>query len=430
VKVALLLERLKISLLLFSLAVAAATPVAAQTDEAKRAAPVVNECSPHSGSVNSVIELKGFRLGPDELESAKAFIIQNGREIPARTGGGSSITNDRMNGPQTLEVILPEEVVPGPAQIVAERDGVRSAAVAITITEWILPVIKELRPTTGVPGTHVSVECDNFHINDVIELTDAEGRVVKSYESGGSAYGTSFTVPKDYPEGVLRLRIGNRKVGKNQFTPPVDFMVTNDALPLDLLSEWWASVAPGQWLDLQAWSLEPFKHSEQTDVSFKQAGREIIVNMPRKSRPRVEVPAALSPGEVQVQARTWRNGRPSTWSKPLPPYVQALRLEKDSWVQLWPGPDRAKRFTATAGDLIVLNGTFPVSGADKLKVLLVRSGESVELSVTELNEKADWFNDLSVRLPADMGSGNWQMIVRAIDGSEHVVAIPIRILSK
>ena len=114
-----LLERLKILFLLFSLAIAAATPISAQTEEAKRGAPIVNECSPHSGSVNSVIELKGFRLGPDELETAKAFIIQNGREIPARTGGGSSVTNDRMNGPQTLEVILPEEVVPGLAQIVA-----------------------------------------------------------------------------------------------------------------------------------------------------------------------------------------------------------------------------------------------------------------------------------------------------------------------
>ena len=84
-----------------------ASPAVAQTNEA----PLVNGCSPHSGSVNSVIELKGFRLGLDEFESAKAFFIQNGIEIPARTGGGSSVTNDRLNGPQTLEVIVPESVV-------------------------------------------------------------------------------------------------------------------------------------------------------------------------------------------------------------------------------------------------------------------------------------------------------------------------------
>src|ERR1044071_1610054 len=144
-------------------------PVAAQTTNE---APVVDDCSPRSGSVNSVIELKGFRLGPDELQSAKAFVVQNGIEIPARTGGGSSFTNNSRNGPQTLEVILPEEVVPGPAQIVAERNGLRSAPVTITITEWTLPIIKELMPTTGLPGTFVHVECEGFHINDEIELSD------------------------------------------------------------------------------------------------------------------------------------------------------------------------------------------------------------------------------------------------------------------
>jgi hypothetical protein len=179
--------------------------------------------------------------------------------------------------------------------------------------------------------------------------------------------------------------------------------------------------------------------SEQTEVSFKQAGRETVVTLPRGRRPRVEVPPLLAPGEVQLQVRTWRNGRPSKWStpvtfqlldKPLPPDVQALRLEKTSWVQLWPGPDRAKNFSAAPGDLIVINGIFPVAGADKLKVLLVRLGEVVELDVTELNEKAEWLNDLSVTLPAKMSSGNWQMSLRAMDGSQCVVPIPIRILPK
>jgi len=426
----------RLHVLFFLLAVLAASPVAAQTNDAKNIGPVVNDCSPQTGSVNSVIELNGFRLGPDEPDSVKAFIIQNGTEIPARTGGGSSVTNDRLNGPQTLEVILPEQVVPGPAQIVVERDGFRSAPVKITITEWMLPVIKQISPTSGPPGTHVSIDCDNFHINDEIELTDGAGRVVKKYETGGSAYGTSIVVPKDFPEGVLRVRLGSRKLGKNQFTPPVEFLVTNEPLPPELLSEWMKPVAPGQWLDLPSSTPLLLRHSEQTEISFKQAGREIIVTLPGERRPRVEVPAALSPGEAQLQARTWREGRPSKWStpvklqlleKPVPPDVQALRLEKSSWVQLWPGPDRARRFTAAPGDLIVLNGTFPVAGADKLKVLLVRPGEVVELDVSELNEKAEWFNEVTVKLPAEMGSGDWQMIVRAVDGSQNVVPIPVRI---
>jgi hypothetical protein len=283
-------------------------------------------------------------------------------------------------------VVVPEEVVPGPTQIVAERNGFRSAPVTITITEWTLPVIRQISPKSGPPGTIVHIEGENFHLYDEIELTDVEGRPVKSYDSGGSPNGNAFVVPKEFLEGVLRIRIGNRKVGRNQFTPAVEFVVTNEALPLELLPEWMKSVAPGQWLELQASSLAPLKHAERIEVAFKQAGREIIVNAPRPRRPRVEVPTALSPGEVQVQVRTWRNGRPSNWStpvvlqlaeKPLPPYVQALRLEKDTWVQLWPGPDRAKRFTAAPGDLIVMNGLYPVAGADKLKVLLVRAGAQV-----------------------------------------------------
>lgn len=349
------LERFQV-LFLFLMCIFVASPIAAQrnaTDASK--APVVYECWPHSGSINSVIELKGLRLGLGESETAEAFVIQNGIEIPARSSGGSSIPNDRQNGQQTLEIILPEEVVPGPAQIVAERYGLRSAPVTITITEWTPPVIKRLTPTTGPPGTFVSVECDNFHISDVIELTDGEGHIVKSYTSGGDLEGTSFVVPDDFPDGVLRLRIGNRQRGKNQFT------------------------------------------------------------------------------------RTWRNGRSSPWStpvtlklldKPLPPYVQALRLEKTSWVSMIPGPDRAKKFNATPGVLIVMNGRYSVAGPDKLKVLLVKAGEVVELPVTEVNEKADRFNEISVRLPADIGNGSWEMILRASDGTEHHIPIPIFVLPK
>ena len=412
-----------------------ASPVAAQTSEA----PVVNNCSPDSGSIHSVIYLRGFRLGPDGVGTAKVIFIQNGIEIPANAGGGFGTTNDRLNGPEGLKVIVPEEVVPGPARIVAERNGLRSAAVAFTITEWTPPVINQIIPTSGAPGTTVVIDCDNFHSSDVVELTDGEGRPVVPQGGAGSSRGTAFTVPKDFPEGVLRIRIGNRKFGKGQFTPPVEFVVTNEAVSPKLVPEWIKSVAPGQWMDIQASTLDPLKHSEQTEVSFKQAGREIIVNAPLPQRPHVKIPAVLSPGDVEFQVRTWRHGRSSNWSepvtlqlleKPLPPYVQALRHEGENPVDMWPGPDRAIRFKARPGDLIMIHGQFPVAGANELKVLLMRLGEVVELDVTEANEKDQWFGLVRMKLPSDIGSGDWQMVVRAIDGTEHVVPIPIRISPK
>ena len=429
--------RVLLPAVLCCLLVSTETVMRAQQAANSSIAPVVTDCWPKTGSVNSVIELKGFRLGAGDKESAKAFIIQNGLEIAARTGGGSSVTNDSLNGAQTLEVILPEEVVVGPAKIVVERDGVRSTPILITITEWTLPVIKSISPESGPPGTFVNIECDNFHINDEIELTDQEGRVVKQHESGGSSNGTGFGVPKDFPEGVLRIRIGSRKAGRNQFTSPVEFTVTNEPGSLELSTDWIIPVAPGQWIDLQSSTLSVLKNSERTEVSYTQAGRTIMVSAPNPHRPHIEVPSALSPGVVQVQARTWRHGRASAWSKallqlpdkPVPSDVQALRLEKGSWVQLWPGPDRAERFEATPGDSVVINGRFHVADAQKLKVLLMRSGESLELTVTELDQKADWFHEVILKLPDDLGAGDWQMVLHSVDdGTEFQVPIPIRIL--
>ena len=216
------------------------------------------------------------------------------------------------------------------------------------------------------------------------------------------------------------IRIGNRKYG-NQFTEPVKFMVTNDPLPLEVVPDGTTPVAPGQLLELLVQSDQPLKLSELTEVAFKQAGRTIIVASPNPRRPHVAVPTALSPGDVQLQTRTWRNGRPSVWStdvsirlteRPVAPSLGAIRLiEQGSWVQLWPGPDRPQHFSASAGDTIVLNGSFRSINASKLKVCLVASAGSIELDVSELDPKADWFSEVIVKLPATLARGDWRMLV-------------------
>ena len=403
------------------------------------AGPVVEEWSPKTGSIDSIIELKGYRLYPDVLNKTKAFVIQNGVELPARTGGGSSTTNDQHHGQNSLDVIVPEDVVPGPAQIVVEVDGHRSIPATIRITEWKLPVIKRISPTRGGPRTIVHIDCEGFHVNDEIEITDAEGQPFR-FNSGGSSICTAFGIPEDAPEGVITIRIGNQKYGKGQYTEPFTFIVTNDPLPPEVLPWFMKSVAPGQWLDVQVCNPNPFTHSERTEVSFKQTGRQIIVTAPKPFRPHVPVPSALSAGEVELQVRTWRDGRPSEWSepavikladKPLPPFAGAIRLSEGGWVQLWPGPDRPKSFTVSAADEVVLNGIWPVADASKLTVSLVRPGEAITLTPTELNEKADWFSDIRVRLPQSLEEGEWRMIVSSqSDGTQHEVPIPIRVVKK
>lgn len=406
----------------------------------KNAGPVVEDWNPKTGSINSIIELNGYRLDPGALNKTKAFFIQNGAELPARTGGGSFITNDEHNGAQSLQVIVPEEVVPGLAQIVIEVNGQRSNPATVTITEWKLPIIKRITPTRGAPGTIVNIKCEGFHINDEIEITDVKGNQLR-FDLGGSSGGTGFGVPKNVAEGVITIRIGNKKYGKGQYTEPFTFIVTNDPLPLELITSSMKSVAPGQWLSLHVSSDGPLKHSERIEVVFRQAGREIIVAAPKPSRPHVAVPGVLSAGEVQLQVRTWRDGRPSEWSepaffkladKPLAPSICAIRLsEEGTWVQLWPGPDRPTSFTVNPGDKIVLNGLWPVADASKLKVSLVRPGDVITLMATELDEKADLFGDLQVHMPESLEQGEWRMIISSeADGTHDEVPIVIRVVKK
>jgi hypothetical protein len=345
-----------------------------------------------------------------------------------------SVTNDENQGHQTMEVIVPEGLVPGPAQVVVEADGQRSVPITITIVEWSLPIAISVSPTTGSPGTLVHIACAGFHINDEIELTDALGKVT-TFAAGGSSHSTGFTVPKGTAEGVMNIRIGNRKYG--EFTPPLKFTVTNDVLPLEVQADYMTSVAPGQWLDMEAASLEPLKLSELTQVAFKQGGRTIVVDASKPHRPHVGVPGELSPGEVELQVRTWRKGRSSEWSKPVtfklaerpvPSNVQALRLEKGDWVQLWPGPDRPASFSASAGDMIVLNGSFHVADPSKLSVTLNGPEGSITLTAHELDEKAQWFSDLYVNLPEGLAKGEWRMIVASVDdGTQFELPIVIQI---
>jgi hypothetical protein len=401
----------------------------------KAAGPVVEAWEPKTGSVDSVIYLSGYRLYQSAWDKTKAFFIQNGVELPARTAGGWSTTNNAHNLPQTLLVIVPEEVGQGQAQIVVEFNGRRSIPATITITEWKLPVIKRLDPTSGAPGTLVRIEGEGFHANDEIKISDANGKPIKVSSSG-----QAFGIPEDAPEGIITVRVGNSKHGKGQFTEPVTFTITNEPLSVELLTEDTISVAPGQWLDLHISNSKPLTLSELTEVAFKQAGRTIIVATPKPFRPHVRVPSALSAGEVQLQLRTWREGRPSEWSepasfeladKPVAPLIDSIRLVKGGWASLSPGSDRATSFTVNPNDQVVLSGLWPVAEASKLKVSLLRPGQVITITPTEFDEKATRFFDIQVHLPESLGVGEWRMIVRSEpDGTQAEVPIVIRVVKR
>src|SRR6185295_18691822 len=229
------------------------------TGNRKDTGPLVQSWDPKTASVDSVIYLSGYHLYANHSESAKAFFIQNGVEFPARSGGGWWTTNNAQNLPQTLRLIVPEELAPGPAQVVVEFEGRRSKPETITIAEWKLPVIERLDPSSGAPGTLVRIEGDGFHVNDEIQVIDSDGKPIKVTLSG-----QAFGIPQDASEGILTVRVGNLKYGKDQFTAPVTFTVTNAPLPVELLTRDTIPVAPGQWVDLQISNAKPLERSERT----------------------------------------------------------------------------------------------------------------------------------------------------------------------
>ena len=169
--------------------------------------PVVEELNPKTASINSIVELKGYRLYPEAGSKTNAFFIQNGVELPAQTGGGSSVTNNERNGAQSLAVFVPDGIVPGLAQIVVEVNGQRSIPATVTITEWQLPIIKRVNPTRGAPGTFVEIEGEGFHVDDEIEVTDTDGNPVRRHGGGSSqhpAQRSSQRHPRSEPGGGER----------------------------------------------------------------------------------------------------------------------------------------------------------------------------------------------------------------------------------
>jgi len=373
--------------------------------------------------------LQGYRINPAEMGKVKAFILQNGNEYPAQTGGGSGVTNDEMNGLQSLEVILPETVTPGPAQIVTEADGLRSKPITIKIIPWTVPKITGASPTTGSPGTFIYLYCNDYHIYDEVQLTDAQGKVT-SFEAGGSTDGTSFTIPKDSAEGVMTIRIGNKKYGRRKYSEPLTITVSNDPLPLELSVGWMTPVAPGQFLDLAVHSLAPVKTSELTQVMFTQNEKSTVVSAPNPKRARVAVPTDLSPGEVRLRVRTWRGGRASAWGKPelfrlaekpVPPNVGGIRTEQGTWAHVWPGPDRPKSLKANPGDVIVFTGEFFAADVDRLQVTLEGgAGETISLEPFEEDKNGDWFGPLCIKLPDSMQTGEWRMTLHNLDDKTQV----------
>jgi len=248
------------------------------------------------------------------------FVQGTAEYVTAPTGSGYVMANLKR-GFHELNVIVPEQLQPGPCQVFVEVNGSRSVPLTIQInTPATAPVISDFKPRLPRAGETVWIEGTGLSDSDDIVLTDAQGQAHDLEGGQTSDAGTlAFTLPKDLPAGEATIRVIERRSGGNLSSNSLSLMIVHGPTPLDLYSDWLMPVAPGQWLDLVVGSMEPLKSAERVDVMFQQKEQIVIVPTkgPSENDLRARVPESLAPGSVKIQTRTIVSGEASPWSDPV-----------------------------------------------------------------------------------------------------------------
>jgi hypothetical protein len=293
-------------------------PVRSQQPSATpRETPQLTRITPEAAAPHTRIKLEGFRLGANLNEGVKVIFVQGTAEYSGHADGSEYVGADLERGRQALNVVVPDDLQPGPSGVIVEVQGQRSASLALKINVAATPpVLSGLRPLLPQPGEMLWIDGTGFSESDDFELIDALGKT----HHLGNGQGTSdadiaaFTLPSNLPGGETTLRAIEHRSGLSQASNSLSFSVVRGPAPLDVWSDELMPVAPGQWLDLVVTSEMPIKDAELVEFAFRQKNQLLIVPMEDPKKLRVQVPAALIPGSVEIQTRTWVAGEASPWS--------------------------------------------------------------------------------------------------------------------
>jgi len=399
------------------------------TTSAQTLGPVLERCSPTKGAVNTVLECDGLRLGAEVTDPKllRATFVRGAIRIAARASGSRYITNDLQGGPQTLSVVVPEEITPGRWQLIIEVGERSCDPVMIEIADWTPPNLSSLVPQRVSRGEFVFVYGGNLHVNDEIEITDSLGHV-RRFSAGASGSSTGFTVAKDMPDGEAWIRIG--LAARNSFSQPLKFVVTSGPIALELWPDQMKKVAPGQWTDLVVTTLKPAEDADNVEVEFRRGEQVIIQPTLKSNRTHVRVPPTLKPGSTELRTRTWRHGFTSDWSRAISyeilehavaPSVSAIEM-RDKAFFLWEGPDRPTSFEVEPGYALTLRGDFPVGSPDYLRIVFQRNTEQFTLTPI-----AGERGGMLLNLPGDLEPGEWKISITDLESG---ITAPIPILMR
>jgi hypothetical protein len=212
--------------------------------------PNIIRITPAAAAPQTGIKLEGYRLGANLEKGVRVLFVQGTAEygVATRVGSyeGSYETANLKQGLQELGVRVPEELQPGPSQVIVEVEGRRSAPFTIQINvPATAPVLTDLRPHFPRTGEIISIEGTGLSESDEFELTDALGQAHHFDQSLGTSNvnGLAFTVPKDLPAGEATLRVIEHRSGTNQVSNSMSFEIVNGPTTLDIYSDWLMPVA-------------------------------------------------------------------------------------------------------------------------------------------------------------------------------------------
>lgn len=312
-------------------------PARAQTNAAQLP-PVVSKITPQTAAPGVAVEVEGLRLGLDtDRETLAVFFLQNGREYKAESGG-SGYTEGDSTKPQEVLVFVPEELAPGPCQVVVEVKGRRTEPYAMEVSATFEPpVLTDLQPVWVIPGEHVWVNGSGFTGKETAELTDSAGEVRRIENVGvtSDAGTVSFVLPEDVAEGVVSLRLIETRSGLGKASGALTLKVTRGVAPLQPALGFMKPVAPGQWLNLVVYGNTIYDRMTRVDVSFTQDGQTFSTTAPDLKPLRVLLPASLRAGPVELRLRAWIGEAASDWSDaytyevakaPLAPVIYSVEI--------------------------------------------------------------------------------------------------------
>ena len=159
----------------------------------------------------------------------------------------------------------------------------------------------------------------------------------------------------------------------------------------------------------------------RAEAAFKQADRIVAISsVADADYPRVRVPTdKLSPGLVRVMTRIWRGGQPSAWlfkgyGFDWPAEFPDGTMGDVPFMDVIYRPDTPKDMVVYPGEGLILEGTFPVSSAEKLQVTLECAGHLaiVLKPITLPNPQM-----VRINLPDDLEAGDWDVIVSSDDAA-------------